>query len=141
MPFTAVRTSISWTFAVAFRRHETEQVLAVQFVGDLRKCRTEILSGANLHIPAAGFLGDTRETGVWPVRHQRRLQTAGTEAGHLLTPATSHADPVHHHTELARAIDHFDLADELRPEPDRTAVLAIAQHQDDRASHRPPHGS
>src|SRR4029453_11322691 len=111
-------------FAVAFRRHESEKVLTVEFISDLRKCRTEILTGADLHVAAAGFFRDARETGVGPVAHQRGLQTTGAKARHVLTTATAHADPVHHHAKFSRAIDDFDLAHELRLEANRTPVLA-----------------
>src|SRR5262245_17411247 len=119
--------------SIALRRREAKQILTVQLVGDLRECGAEILTGSNLHVTAASFFRHFRETRIGPVLHQRRLQTTRAESRHLLTPATSHADSVDHHAELACAIDHFDLAHELRPEPSGTAVLSVTQDEDDRS--------
>src|SRR5262245_12335590 len=107
----------------------------MQLVGDLRERGAEILTKANLYVAAARFLCHARETRVRPVRHQRRLQPSRAEAGHLRPlPATAHPDRVDHHALFARVLDHLDLTDELRTEAGRSAVLPVAQHQNDRAA-------
>jgi hypothetical protein len=75
----------------------------MQFVGDLRECRSEILTCAKFDVAATGLFRSFRQPGIGPVRHQRRLQTTGTETRHLLSPATPHADPIHHHAKLTGA--------------------------------------
>src|SRR3954467_2324278 len=69
--------------AVAFGRRKADQVLAVQLVGDLRECRGEVLAKTNLGVSTAGFFSDSCQARIGKVRHQRGLQTAGTEPRHL----------------------------------------------------------
>ena len=50
--------------AIAARWRKANQVLAVQLVGDLAERFREVIAGTNLDVPAAGLLGDARETWI-----------------------------------------------------------------------------
>src|SRR6185436_15651182 len=50
--------------AVALRRVVTEQILAVEFLDDLREGRRQILARAHFRVPASSFLRRERQPGV-----------------------------------------------------------------------------
>src|SRR5262249_34533704 len=121
-------------FAVVFGRRVAEEILTVELAPPRGEARAETRAEANLRVAAAGLLGDACEPRVGQVFEQRRLESTGTDSGTrwVCAPAAQ-ADGVHHHGIAARAVDDLGLADDRLPETDRAAILAVAQHQDDRA--------
>ena len=117
--------------AVAFGWREREQILRVQLVGDALERGAEILSEPDLEIAAAGLFGDARETRVGQVGDEHGLQPARPQAPRGWGPvaAAAQADGVDHHVLEARAVDDVRLARRALAEARRTAVLAVAQHQ------------
>src|SRR3954464_5738424 len=117
--------------AVACGRRISQQVLAVQLVDDMREGGQQVLAVADLDVAAAGLLRDAGQPGIGQVRHQRRLQSAGSCARRHRSPlAAVHADAVDHHVVGARAVDDVGLARDALAEPDRSAVFAVTEDED-----------
>ena len=120
--------------AVAFRRHEPEQVLAMELICDTRERRDQVFPVADLDVAAAGFLRDPRQSRVRHFGEQGRLQAARTDA--RLTRSqlpAAHPDAVDHHVVGTSAVDDLPLARDLAAERRRTAIFTVAQDEHDPA--------
>src|SRR5687768_11285213 len=115
--------------AVALRRREAEQILAMQLVEHAREGLSQVVARAQFGITAARLERGARQRGIGLVGHHGGGEAAGANAHRrALAAAAAHADAIDHDVFATRADDHLALADEALAEQ-RPAVGAVAEHQ------------